>query len=195
MVQHGVEFNLGLHKYQGNNYSPKGHRFIREFDCDKIPTTIYRAGGVLLKKEIVFQHFENRILICYTLLDGSNDTTLRLRPFLAFRSVREYTHENATASRDYKHVSGGIKTCMYAGYPDLYMQLSKKNEFVFAPDWYRGIEYPKEQERGYDSREDLYVPGYFEVKMKKGERVVFAASISEAKTSTLKKMFDDEAAE
>lgn len=24
VVQHGAEFNLGLHKYQGNNFSPKG---------------------------------------------------------------------------------------------------------------------------------------------------------------------------
>lgn len=23
VIQHGAEFNLGLHKYQGNNYSPK----------------------------------------------------------------------------------------------------------------------------------------------------------------------------
>jgi hypothetical protein len=50
VVQHGAEFNLGLHKYQGNNFSPKGHKYIREFDCDKVPTTIYRVGGVLLKK-------------------------------------------------------------------------------------------------------------------------------------------------
>ena len=32
VVQHGAEFNLGLHKYQGNNYSPKGHKYIREFN-------------------------------------------------------------------------------------------------------------------------------------------------------------------
>ena len=31
VIQHGAEFNLGLHKYQGNNYSPKGHKYIREF--------------------------------------------------------------------------------------------------------------------------------------------------------------------
>lgn len=61
----------------------------------------------------------------------------------------------------------GIKTCMYAGYPDLYMQFSKPNDFVFVPDWYRGIEYPKEQERGYEYTEDLYVPGYFEMNIKK----------------------------
>lgn len=192
VIQHGAEFNLGLHKYQGNNYSPKGHKYIREFNCDKVPTTVYRVGGVLLKKEVVFQHYENRILIRYTLMDAHSETTLRFKPFLAFRSVRQVTHENSTASREYHIVDNGIKTCMYAGYPDLYMQFSKANEFKFMPDWYRGIEYPKEQECGYAYNEDLYVPGYFEMNIRKGESIVFAASTSESKTSTLKHLFDKE---
>ena len=192
VIQHGAEFNLGLHKYQGNNYSPKGHKYIREFNCDKVPTTIYRVGGVMLKKEVVFQHYENRILIRYTLMDAHSETTLRFKPFLAFRSVREFTHENSTASREYHLVDNGIKTCMYAGYPDLYMQFSKANEFVFNPDWYRGIEYPKEYECGYASNEDLYVPGYFEMQIKKGESIVFAASTTEISTDTLERLFEAE---
>ena len=192
VIQHGAEFNLGLHKYQGNNYSPKGHKYIREFDCDKVPTTLYRVGGVVLKKEVVFQHYEDRILLRYTLVDAHSATTLRFRPFMAFRSVRQFPHENSTASRAYEQVDNGISACMYAGYPNLYMQFSKKNEFVFQPDWYRGIEYPKEQERGYASNEDLYVPGYFEMPIKKGESIVFSASTSEIKTSGLKKLFDTE---
>ena len=195
VIQHGAEFNLGLHKYQGNNYSPNGHKYIREFDCDKVPTTLYRVGGVVLKKEVVFQHYEDRILIRYTLEDAHSDTTLRFRPFLAFRSVRQFTHENSTASREYNLVDNGISTCMYAGYPNLFMQFSKKNEFVFLPDWYRGVEYPKEQERGYASNEDLYVPGYFEMKIKKGESIVFAASTSEMKTRGLKNLFEKEVEE
>ena len=195
VIQHGAEFNLGLHKYQGNNFSPNGHKYIREYDATEVPTTTYRVGGVVLKKEIVFQHYEDRILIRYTLVDAHSATTLRFRPFLAFRSVRQFTHENATASREYSAVDNGIKTCMYAGYPDLYMQFSKKNEFIFMPDWYRGIEYPKEQERGYASNEDLYVPGYFEMPIKKGESIIFAASTSQIKPSTLKKLFDEEVAD
>lgn len=190
VVQHGAEFNLGLHKYQGDNFSPKGHKYIREFNCQQVPTTIYRVGGVVLKKEKVFQHYENRILVRYTLLEAHSATTLRLRPFLAFRSVREYTHENQYASREYKEIPHGIKTSMYPGYPELYLQLDKKNQFVFCPDWYRGVEYPKEQERGYSFNEDLYVPGYFECDIKKGESVTFSAGLSEIKVSQLRNVVD-----
>ncbi|MBR4758510.1 MAG: glycogen debranching enzyme family protein [Bacteroidaceae bacterium] len=192
VIQHGAEFNLGLHKYHGDNFSPRGHKYIREFDSLQVPTTIYRVGGVLLKREQVFQHFENRLIIRYTLLDAHSETTLRLRPFLAFRSVREYTHENGRASRAYYEVENGIKTCMYQGYPDLYMQIDKENKFVYQPDWYRGVEYPKEQERGYATNEDLYVPGYFEFNIKNGESVVFSAGLSEIETKKLAELADFE---
>ena len=195
VIQHGAEFNLGLHKYHGENYSPRGHKYIREFECEKVPTTLYRVGGVILKKEKVFVHHENRILIRYTLVDAHSETTLRLRPYLAFRSVRQYTHENQQASRRYDEVENGIKTCMYPGYPELYMQLSKENKFEFHPDWYRGIEYPKEQERGYDFNEDLYVPGYFEVSIRKGESVVFSGGIASADTAGLNSLFAKEVEE
>ena len=192
VIQHGAEFNLGLHKYQGDNYSPRGHKYIREYDCQQVPTTLYRVGGVILKRELMFQHFEDRVLIRYTLLDAHSKTTLRLQPWLAFRSVREFTHENPRANRDYQEVKNGIKTCMYPGYPELYMQLNKKAEWVFRPDWYRGVDYPKETERGYASNEDLYVPGYFEFDIKKGESVVFAAGIKECNPAKLKELADYE---
>jgi predicted glycogen debranching enzyme len=54
VVQHGAEFNLGIHKYGGDNFSPRGHKYMREFNCDVVPYCIYRVGGVLLAKEKVF---------------------------------------------------------------------------------------------------------------------------------------------
>lgn len=192
VIQHGAAFNLGLHKYQGDNFSPNGHKYIREFNCDKVPTTIYRVGGVQLKKETVFQNYKDCILIRYTLLDAHSPTTLQFRPFLAFRSVRQFTHENAAVNQSYAHVKNGISTSMYNGYPSLYMQFSKANEFHYEPYWYRGLEYPKEQERGYASNEDLYVPGYFEVTIEKGESIVFSASLEENNTENLQEVFQNE---
>lgn len=192
VIQHGAAFNLGLHKYHGGNYSPNGYKYIREFDCDKVPTTVYRVGNAVLKKEVVLQCYEERILVRYTLLEGQGTTLLQFRPFLAFRSVREFTHENAAINREYHNVENGIATCLYEGYPQLFMQFSKDNEFHYEPYWYRGLEYPKEQARGYYSDEDLYVPGYFEMKIRKGESIVFSGSTSEIKTSTLKRIFDEE---
>ena len=78
---------------------------------EHIPATTYRVGGSVTQRKI-FVHHENRTC-WYTLLDAHSATTLRFRPFLAFRRARTL-HENAQASRDYQLVENGIqKTCMY----------------------------------------------------------------------------------
>lgn len=192
IIQHGAEFNLGLHKYQGDNYSPKGHKYIIHFEWDKVATTTYRVGGVIFQKEILFQFGEPRLLIRYTLLEAHSKTKLRLRPFLAFRSTQQFTHENWAADKSYTSVTGGIRMCLYKGYPDLYMQINKKSEFVHDPQWYKGLDYPRERERGYDSNEDLLVPGYFEMDIHKGEQIVFSAGLEEAKPTQLKRLLEKE---
>lgn len=192
VIQHGAEFNLGLHKYQGDNFSPKGHKYIVSFEWEKVPTWIYRIGGVLLKKEIIFRTDRFRLFVRYTLLEAHSETTLRLKPFLAFRSVRQWTHENSAANTGYTPIENGIKMCLYEGYPDLHMQLNVKNEFHYQPDWYRGLDYPKERERGYGETEDLLVPGYFEMPIKKGESVVFTASLREKSPEQYEAIMADE---
>lgn len=192
VIQHGAPFNLGLHRYSGGVYSPNGHKYIREYDCERVPTHTFRVGGVILKREKIFITNENRILIRYTLVDAHSKTTLQFRPFLAFRNANDLCVENQVASRDYKEVSNGISTCMYEGYPELFMQVNHKPKFVFAPHWYKGIEYIKDQERGIPYTEDLYVPGYFEVDMKKGDTIIFSAGVSEVNTRQLTKMYEDE---
>ncbi|MCK9155908.1 MAG: amylo-alpha-1,6-glucosidase [Paludibacteraceae bacterium] len=192
VVQHGAEFNLGIHKYGGDNFSPRGHKYMREFNCDVVPYCIYRVGGVLLAKEKVFISYENRILIKYTLIDAHSQTTLRFRPFLAFRDVNSLCVENDNANTTYKEVKSGISMCLYPGYPDLYMQFNKEPKFISCPTWNKGIEYSKEQERGYAYKEDLFVPGYFEVPIQKGESFIFSAGISEVDVDSLDDIYRDE---
>lgn len=192
VIQHGAEFNLGIHKYGENNFSPNGHKYIREFDCEVISKTVYRVGGVILQKERMLVSFEPRVLIRYTLLEAHSATTLRFRPFLAFRSVNELTHENSRAISDMQEEENGGSCQMYPEFPRLYMQFSKKCTYTHNPLWYKGIEYQKEQERGYEYKEDNLVPGYFELPMKKGESVIFSAGISAVNVKSLKPTWEKE---
>ena len=192
IIQHGAEFNLGIHMYPGNNFNPNGHRYIREFTCDTIPRTIYRIGGVILQKERILVSNEPRILFKYTLLDAHSPTTIRFKPFLAFRSVNELTRQNNIANTAYHVLSNGISMKLYEGYPNLCMQFSRKNIYYHQPDWYKGIVYWKEQERGYDFQEDLLVPGYFEMPIKKGESIIISAGTSEISTRSLNSLWEKE---
>lgn len=194
VIQHGAAFNLGLHRYRGGVYSPNGHKYIREFDCENVPRITYRVGGVILTKEKVFISHENRILIRYTLVEAHSATTLQFSPFLAFRESNSLCVANDAVNREIIPVENGIATCMYPGYPTLYMQFSRKPEWVDNPNWYNGIEYVKDLEREVPYCEDLWVPGYFRIPIKKGESIIFSAGVSEVKPRSLARMYTAEIA-
>lgn len=194
VIQHGAQFNLGLHRYQGGVYSPNGHKYIREFDCESVPRTTYRVGGVILTKEKIFISNENRILIRYTLVEAHSATTLRFRPMLAFREVNQLVMANGNLNTEYQTVANGIGNCLYPGYPTLYMQFNHKPEWHSEPNWYNGFEYIKDMERGVPYTEDLWVPGYFEIPIKKGESIIFSAGLSEVSPRSLTKMYENEIA-
>jgi predicted glycogen debranching enzyme len=189
VVQHNSEFNLAIHKYAGDVYEPKGHKYVVDFFTDVVAKTIYQVGGVQLCKESLLVDQKEQILLRYTLLNAHSPTKLRFRPFLAFREMHALTHENLDADIQATPIRNGVSIRMYSGLPALYMQFSKAVEFVPVPDWFRGIEYPKEQERGYDFSEDLFVPGYFEVDIKKGESIIFSAGFQEETPSVFKRHF------
>ncbi|MGV8095551.1 MAG: amylo-alpha-1,6-glucosidase [Mangrovibacterium sp.] len=192
IIQHNAEFNLGIHKYEGEHYEPKGHKYIRDFDVEIVAKTTFRVGGVVFDKEQLLVENDEQILIRYTLREAHSPTVLRLRPFLAFRSVHHLSKANMYAYTKYIPVPNGIKMRLYEGYPELHMQFSKEAEFIPVPVWYNNIEYFKERERGYDYLEDLFVPGYFEIPIDKNESIIFSASTFEVKPAGFKTKFTRE---
>ena len=176
VIQHDQSFNLALHRFNGS-YEPRGHKYITDFEYTPTPTITYRVGGVILRKELLWIHKRTQLMIRYTLVDAHSDTTLRLRPLLAFRDKHALSKANMEADGRAYPVPYGVKCKLYDGFPWLYMQLSKEDaEFVPAPDWYYNFEYHKELARGYEGHEDLLTTGYFEFKIKKGESVIFSAA-------------------
>ncbi|MBK7731951.1 MAG: glycogen debranching enzyme family protein [Bacteroidales bacterium] len=190
VVSNGQSFNTGIHKYQGDHYSPKGHKYVEDFDIQDIPGMTFRVGNVILKQERILVHYEEQLLIRYTIIDTDEPIKLQLRPFLAFRSIHQLTRANMWANTRTEPVPHGVKIRMYDGFPYLHMQLSCKAEFVPVPDWYYGVEYVEEQKRGYDYSEDLFVPGFFEMTASKGDVIVFSVSTREEKYAGLKAKFN-----
>lgn len=188
LFQHEKPFNLGIHCY-GDVYEPRGHKYIVDLHMDPIPTVTYSVGGMLFKKEMVFSRKSEQLLIRYTLVEANAQTTLRLKPFLSFRSIHELTHANTDADTHYRNVDNGVSFKLYEGFPDLNLQFSKPYDYVHCPDWYRDITYIEEARRGFDCSEDLLVPGFFEFPIKKGESIVISVSTSEVKADTIKSQF------
>lgn len=172
-------FNIGIRKYKGDYFSPKGHKYIEDFSTEVIPIRVYRVGNVLLQMERILAHYEEQILVRYTILEASETMKLQIRPFLAFRGIHDLTHANLAANTKVEFIRNGVKSKLYDKFPWLHMQFSTKAEFVHVPDWYLGVEYIEEQKRGYDFSEDLFTPGFFELEAKRGDVIIFSASTHE----------------
>jgi predicted glycogen debranching enzyme len=189
VVNKDKSFNIGIRKYKGDYFSPKGHKYIEDYDTDDIPSRIYRVGNVIVKQERLLVHYEEQLLMRFTVLEASEPMKLQFRPFLVFRNIHQLTHANMAADKKVDYIENGVRSKMYEGFPYLNMQFSTAVEFIPVPDWYLGVEYIEEQKRGYDYSEDLFTPGFFEFKAKKGDIIVFSASTKEEKTSGLKAKF------
>jgi predicted glycogen debranching enzyme len=192
VIQHDNEFNLAIHKFDGEVYNPKGHKYVADFTTEPIPKLTYRIGGVVLTKEMLFTSNDDRLITKYTLEDAHSPTTLRFRPFLAYRNIHQLSKANVFVDTKYEPIPNGIRTRMYQGYSQINLQFSKEPEYVHVPDWYYNFEYMRENARGYDHLEDLYTPGFFEIPIKKGESVYFAAGLEEINPSNIGRAFNAE---
>lgn len=190
LVMGGKQFNLGIHCY-GDTYEPRGHKYIIDFDAFPVPMVTYKVGGIIFTKTIMMAPDNDQLLIKYELLEAPSKVSLTLKPFLAFRSVHSLTSQNPKAYTGYEDVDSGVSFRLYDGFPDLNLQISGKASFKSQPYWYNGITYSDEYRRGFDCREDLFVPGYFATELKPGESVVFSASVNEVSSKTLKRKFTD----
>ncbi len=190
LILGGKQFNLGIHCY-GDTYEPRGHKYIIDFDADPVPVITYKVGSIYFTKTIMMVPETNQVLIKYELLEAPSKITLQLKPFLAFRSVHSLTSQNPEAYTAYDEIDGGVSFCLYNGFPALNLQTSAKAVFKSQPYWYNGVTYSDEYRRGFDCREDLFVPGAFSLELKPGESVVFSASVEEANPRGLKRKFTD----
>ena len=186
----GKRFNLGIHCY-GDIYEPRGHKYIVDFDADPVPAVTYKIGEIVFRKSLVLSPDENQLLIKYELVNAPAKVKVELKPFLAFRNFHDLTTENAVARTDFGSIQHGAAFNMYEGFPDLNLQLSSSaSAFKFNPVWYKGVTYSDEMRRGYDCREDLWVPGVFETEMKAGDSLVFSATAGQpVNAAALKRKF------
>lgn len=189
LIVDGKQFNLGIHCY-GDIYEPRGHKYIVDFCADSVPQITYKVGEVLFRKTILLSHERDQVMLKYELLSAPSVVKLQLRPYLAFRNIHDLTHQNPEACTEGAAIQGGMSFRMYPNFPDLNLQLSDaRAKFTAAPAWNLNITYSDEYRRGFDCREDLLVPGFFETVLRPGGSVVFSASVMQEDPAEFKRKF------
>ncbi len=184
-------FNLGIHRYP-EKFFPKGHKYLSEYEVNPIPRWIYRVGDITFSKSIIFESSNHRVLVRYEVLEASEQFTLRLNPFLAFRNYHSLSKANVSINTKYREVTNGVTFKPYDAYDELFVQCNREVAYQHAPDWYYNIEYQEEQKRGYPYQEDLWVPGFFDVQLKKGDHIIISAGLSITDPPSLEALFQSQ---
>ena len=190
LIVSGKQFNLGIHCY-GEIYEPRGHKYVVDFSADPIPSITYKVGEVIFRKSILLAPDRDQVMVRYDLLSSPSGVKLIIKPYLAFRNIHDLTHRNQEANLWGDDIQNGVVYRMYANFPDLNIQLSDpKVKYEAAPYWNCGIVYSDEYRRGFDCKEDLLVPGSFEVNLSKGGSVVLSASTLQEDPAAFKRSFN-----
>lgn len=183
--------HLSTHKYPSVIF-PHGYKHLQYFNYEQTPEWIIKIEDIEIKKELLMVHDEDRVLIRYTVIESNIPFEMRFDPFLSFRNIHSLSKANMHGNKKSEKVDNGMSYKLYDGFANLFVQFSRKPEFVAAPDWYYNVEYKQEQARGYDYAEDLYTPGYFKIKLKKGDSLIFSTGTSEISPRKLNHLFERE---
>lgn len=143
-------------------------------DFDPSPGWTYRFSGLTVRRELSLESATDAVWLHYAVEGIREPVELQLRPMLRCRPWHKLTVANPFLNGEVRIAEGpGREARMqpYAQGPELVMSLhGTQGSFEQDGNWYQGVHYPVERERGYDAQEDLFTPGAFRVRLKKDAR-------------------------
>ena len=194
------EFFISCRKHPGIYY-PRGHEYLESVDCGSWPIFNYRFGDLKLEKEVLLIKSKGILIVRYhlkALPKDVPDIVLRIRPLLAFRNIHDLTCCNDVLNSSIKDIASGISIKPYEALPELFMHIQGAT-YIFQNEysWCQNVEYMVEAERGFPNCEDLFQPGYFDIKVNGEKEVYFVVTIDDsfkfsASGKNLEKLWNDE---
>lgn len=154
-----------------------GACFLTNFRLEMgLPVWRYEAKDVAIERRVLLRYRQNTVQVSYT-LSGNAPVKLDLRPCLRFRPQNQPVTTSLGASYAVRFIDDICEISAGPGLPALRV-LVEGHDAPFTLDRIRVEEliYRLEASLGYESREDLWSPGYFSVNLSPGEKVVLTAS-------------------
>ncbi|MCC6141298.1 MAG: glycogen debranching enzyme family protein [Nitrospira sp.] len=162
----GRSFPLSTNCYPGAVY-PSGYEYCTGFSTDPWPTWTFDCDGTAVQRELFTVHGRDLVIVRWRLLGKKNRrVTLRVRPKLTGRDYHATHRENDSLSTDASIETGTVTWRPYPALPPV--RAFHAGDYRHAPEWYRQIEFPLEQQRGLDHTEDWWSPGEFTIDLTTG---------------------------
>ncbi len=143
-------------------------------DFDPSPCWTYRFSGLTVRRELSLEPKTDALWLHYAIEGVREPVELQLRPMLRCRPWHDLTIANPFLNGEVQVAEAQFREAKmqpYASGPELVMSLhGAEGPFEQDGNWYQGVCYSVERERGYDAKEDLFTPGAFRVRLKEDGR-------------------------
>jgi len=151
---------LAVHEWASGAVDPDGWRQLAEFELrDGVPCWRYAVGDVVLEREIAVVHGRPATAVVHRLVRAPGSVRLELSALCTWRDAHGERSGNGAPAVG--QVDGGFlfEGAYRVGGPG----------FRPAGEWYRGVRYRVEAERGLSDREDLWLAGTFAADLEPGQ--------------------------
>jgi predicted glycogen debranching enzyme len=158
---------------------PPDTGYLVEFRLEGgLPVWRYDINGMILETRLFLTHMQNTVRVMYELLDGATDAELGLRPSVNFRAQEAPVSEPLGWPYEFRAINDHYEIALKdSPLPSLRLMLQAGDvTFTLKGKRTDSILYPVEEHRGYQARGTLWSPGYYRLRLKKGERATLVAS-------------------
>lgn len=152
-------FSFSTNIYDGEIVSPQGHLYIKSFKIDPMPTWEYVFDDLKVKKRIILDEYKNTVSITYS-ISSKELGVLRVKPLISFRDIHKVKRIENQFNLTTEEKQNGIK--LQLDQQNYLFASATKVHFTPKNEVYFNFLYPDEKDRGYESIEDLYSPGFFD---------------------------------
>ncbi|MDX9799824.1 MAG: amylo-alpha-1,6-glucosidase [Spirochaetia bacterium] len=193
--EQGLIYRLDTTQYPGV-FDPAGFVNLEKFENSIFPEWVFRLGHLKITVEI-FMADDSASYLTFKMESKKESETVSvsISPVAAYRNSHVLTLENNYLSPSVSETNNSTRISFYDRMPPLYFSFSRKTYFTEKKVWLKNREYFREMERGFDFREDCFMPGTFSFTAKAGEKTILRAGcddIPESGENYLSEIHDTE---
>ena len=189
----GESYNLYTNVCE--NYISDGYKSLESFEKDYLPEYTFKCGKAKITKKIAMEYGRNTVVIKYVIKNDNKNAKMTFAPLLNFRDFHKLNGEHYY---DIDLSLDGSKAKIYIDKVrdiPIYMYCSDSRVIAHDHDIFKNMYFIKEEERGFDNKEDLIVPLVYEVdiKSKETKEISFVCSLEDnTEITDVNKVISDE---
>ncbi|PYG85877.1 putative glycogen debranching enzyme [Ruminiclostridium sufflavum DSM 19573] len=176
VLEDGTHVTLSSFK-SSDGYINQGFNNLQRVSYDYFPQFVYSYEDIFIKKKIAMKTGENTTVVQYEIRNGSRAASFKLSPLVNYR---DHHHQSKGCYLNFNMSINENEIGLSPKVSDVMLKLSTSTgKFIsFDSCYFYNMLYALEQERGLDSFEDHFMPGYFIMELKPFEckTISFAAT-------------------